>query len=114
MDWRIIDKSLQGTLTDAEKSQLNEWLEEAASHRKLYEKIWNKKKYDPGEERFAAWRKTFESDLNQEIIESKEVEMAQMGKCCCCSIPFISGWSRMVSVETANRSTVLFSGLSGT
>ncbi|MFR6381145.1 MAG: hypothetical protein ACLUOS_02175 [Odoribacter splanchnicus] len=57
MDWRIIDKSLQGTLTDAEKSQLNEWLEEAASHRKLYEKIWNKKKYDPGEERFAAWRK---------------------------------------------------------
>lgn len=43
MDWRIIDKSLQGTLTDAEKSQLNEWLEEAASHRKLYEKIRNKK-----------------------------------------------------------------------
>ena len=43
MDWRIIDKSLQGTLTDAEKSQLNEWLEEAASHRKLYEKSGTKK-----------------------------------------------------------------------
>lgn len=114
MDWRIIDKSLQGTLTDAEKSQLNEWLEEAASHRKLYEKIRNKKRYDPGEERFVAWQENIRIGFRSKIIESKEVEMAQMGECCCCSIPFISGWSRMVSVETANRSTVLFSGLSGT
>ena len=79
MDWRIIDKSLQGTLTDAEKSQLNEWLEEAASHRKLYEKIWNKKKYDPGEERFAAWRKTFESDLDQRLSKARRLKWLRWG-----------------------------------
>ena len=79
MDWRIIDKSLQGTLTDAEKSQLNEWLEEAASHRKLYEKIRNKKRYDPGEERFAAWRKTFESDLDQRLSKARRLKWLRWG-----------------------------------
>ncbi len=79
MDWRIIDKSLQGTLTDAEKSQLNEWLEEAASHRKLYEKSGTKKDMDPGKNDLQLGGKNIRIGLDQRLSKQRRLKWLRWG-----------------------------------
>lgn len=65
IDWWIIEKSLEGTLTPAEKEQLQCWLEESLSNRLWYEKVRTPQEKEVEDEQFNLWRKTFEHELNR-------------------------------------------------
>ena len=65
IDWSIIHNGIEGTLTEAEKKQLQNWLAESPDHQQLYAKIREQKEYSPEEECLLRWRKTFEFTLKR-------------------------------------------------
>lgn len=59
IDWTLIDKSLAGTLNDAESESLSVWLAESEEHRLLYRKIKNQEVYSLSKEKYDAWKSEY-------------------------------------------------------
>ena len=65
IDWWLIEKSLCDKLTDREKQLLDGWLNEALSHKQLYENIKNSRHLMPEIPEPAEWRLMFERKLKR-------------------------------------------------
>ena len=64
IDWWIIEKSFQHTLTPSETEQLQKWLEESAEHRSFYDQARNEgNRQEPEAETYRRWRIEFEKRL---------------------------------------------------
>lgn len=79
IDWKIIDKSINATLTDSEKNQLQGWLEESNEHQQLYEKIRKKNKLYPEENQYQHWQEAFELNLRRRERKERQHKLLKWG-----------------------------------
>ena len=65
IDWIIINKSLDGSLSDQESEILSEWLAESAEHRALYQKVKAYGSYSLSDEKFEQWKSEYMDILSR-------------------------------------------------
>jgi len=75
IDWWIIEKSLKGTLSTAEREEFLRWLEESPAHGSWYEKISCAESETFDTEKAILWRESFRQTLKK---KGKQVWMRRV------------------------------------
>lgn len=79
IDWGIIDKALQGTLSEIEQKEFERWLSLSKEHQQIFNKYKSREEYNLGEEQYRNYASEFNKRLK--FISQKRRKHYLLIKC---------------------------------